>query len=419
MTEKAGTSDVLYGWSSGHWNLDLGGFKILAIGAPLPTLKGMGTQTPTLPLLDRFVMLVDTEVIPDGATIYEKYGNSLTIELFTKKYQSAIAPSDVEWTSDDDTVATVDDFGEVTLFEPGEANITATSKYNPDISTSCKVVVKLVTPINDPESGHYYTTALNSNGWTKENFQIIAKAGYLVGLNNTDAGPWVSSLTYEDETDGNTVTFYVRDEVTNYISLVATETYKLDKTPPIGKIKFGGNVAREMDTDSTYQNFFVNGLVITLTGVDDHDTTVEYYQSTTGNPPATESEWVMGDSLTLALNEKFVLYVRVTDIAGNQSIFHEGVVVYTNSLQDTQTVTHTKTATTDLVDAVALNDNIVGNIARGSLVLNASDYSVDGLGNITLKYSYLNGLSAGTYDLTVSYLPLGETFSENPGDKSR
>ncbi len=73
-----------------------------------------------------------------------------SLELYvgtTESLMPTFNPSDaadksVEWTSSDESVATVNADGEVTAVAEGEATITVTSVANPAISASCQVVVK-------------------------------------------------------------------------------------------------------------------------------------------------------------------------------------------------------------------------------------------------------------------------------------
>lgn len=110
-------------------------------------------------------------------------------------------------------------------------------------------------------------------------------------------------------------------------------------------------------------------------------------------------------------NEKFSIYAKLIDNAGNISIINtDEIVVYKDSLQDTKSIWFTKTNTNDVSANITLNGNTVSKITNGenTLILN-TDYKIeDSL--ITFKSTYLDSLSVGNYNLIIYYNPAGENY---------
>ena len=121
-------------------------------------------------------------------------------------------------------------------------------------------------------------------------------------------------------------------------------------------------------------------------------------------------------SFTLDPNSKSFLYVKATDKGGNVTVVNaDGMVIYTDAQPITTRINFAKTSTEDSVFYVRDNGNTVKSITMGTRELvKGTDYrvgtSADGQLPITLTNSFLQALTAGSYTLTVSYNPLGETF---------
>lgn len=110
---------------------------------------------------------------------------------------------------------------------------------------------------------------------------------------------------------------------------------------------------------------------------------------------------------------KRYLYVRVADAAGNTRVVGPdgGVVVYHDAAADTDALTYVKGTTTPVTAPVRLNGNAVARVLNGDDPVPTDAYAVDAAGEaITFEASYLDGLAAGTYALTVSYDPQGEPW---------
>ena len=142
------------------------------------------------------VKLADTELMLYKAVESVALDVDLSIEAGkTAKITSTITPSDatnqdLEWSSNDESVATVDEEGVVTAQGAGTATITATSVDNPDAKATCEVTVTAkpepaesqdMFRLYNPYSGeHFYTAsayerdALVGLGWHGEGVGWIA-----------------------------------------------------------------------------------------------------------------------------------------------------------------------------------------------------------------------------------------------------
>ena len=136
----------------------------------------------------------------------------------------------------------------------------------------------------------------------------------------------------------------------------------------------------------------------------------QYYISSEEITNTSRIAWLdYTDTLSLNATGKYFIYMRVVDNAGNEVILNtEGIVIYEDSIQVTESVSATYNAGTDKAVTVKLNGNTVNAIQNGNAVLTAgTDYTVSADGTITLKASYLDALNAGEYTFTVSYNPEG------------
>jgi len=277
------------------------------------------------------------------------------------------------------------------------------------------------TPVQDT---HYTLSVPDGTGeWYKAaDFVITATSGYKVSLGNADGSDWSNSLTCSNETADGSVTFYVRNTTTNEISVAKTESYKIDKTAPEGDIKIKANSIKSFRNTITFQLFFKDTADVEIIRTDTTSgvASIEYQKVASESEYGPEGEWTTGDSFSVTANEIFIVYAKITDNAGNVTIINsDGVVVYTDSVQDTAAIRFTKTSTTDVTAGVTLNGNTVNEIKNGAYTLvKNTDYTVATDGTITFKASYLDTLAADDYTLTISYNPMGIAYVANENNEA-
>ncbi len=208
---------------------------------------------------------------------------------------------------------------------------------------------------------------------------------------------------------------------------VTVEGVAQDNTAPTVTIQLGEKTWSAFPSSHAFSLFFKNAQTVEITATDDAGSGVagtEYFVSDVSyaSPEALEAaakeQWkTYSNSFTIAPNSKNVIYAKATDKIGNVGYASSaGIVLYTDSQQDTPSISFTKTGTDDVTADVTLNGNTVDEIYCGSDVLTAeTDYMVSG-GTITFKASWLNTLSAGDHTLTVHYNPLGVPYVDDAGN---
>lgn len=166
---------------------------------------------------------------------------------------------------------------------------------------------------------------VDSNDWINKDFVITAKEGYKLSLIDTANGEWVDSLTASDETGNGKLTFFVKNTETGVISAAVTENYKIDKTAPIGEVKLNERTAFQKFINTiTFGLFFKDDVNVKLTAEDEASgvKSVLYFKSDrilTDEEVRAITDWTDNSDFDIEAKdmEKFVIYVRIEDNAGN------------------------------------------------------------------------------------------------------
>ena len=169
---------------------------------------------------------------------------------------------------------------------------------------------------------------VNSNDWINKDFVITAKAGYKLGLTDTANGEWADSLTASDETGNGKLTFFVKNTGTGVISAAVTENYKIDKTAPTGEVKLNERTAFQKFINTiTFGLFFKDDVHVKLTATDEASgvKSVMYFKSDrilTDEEVRAITDWTDNSDFDIEAKDmdKFVIYVRIEDNAGNVTL---------------------------------------------------------------------------------------------------
>lgn len=169
---------------------------------------------------------------------------------------------------------------------------------------------------------------VNSHDWINTDFVITAKEGYKLSLTDTANGEWVDSLTASDETGNGKLIFYVKNTETGIISAAVTENYKIDKTAPTGEVKLNERTAFQKFINTiTFGLFFKDDVHVKLTATDEASgvKSVMYFKSDrilTDEEVRAITDWTDNSDFVIEAKDmdKFVIYVRIEDNAGNVTL---------------------------------------------------------------------------------------------------
>ena len=209
-----------------------------------------------------------------------------------------------------------------------------------------------------------------------------------------------------------------------------------DNTLPTAEITIQNSSFRNFDNRTTLGLFFKGPQTVNVTAADVGAglEKAEYLLSDTAFTDAITVETADGwtvltldadgrGSFTVDPNSKRFIYVKATDKDHNVTVVNaDGVVVYTDAEQVTESISFTRTSTDDCVFYVKDNGNTVKSITMdGRELVKDTEYRVGTSANgqlpITLPNNFLQGLAADSYTLTVTYNPLGETYVSGGGNQ--
>ncbi len=263
---------------------------------------------------------------------------------------------------------------------------------------------------------------LNEAGWAHSALVTTAE-GVFVSLAEDDGfTDEVLKITDADEE----ITIYLKpSENENAVKVSGDLSAKLDSTAPTGEIRLDdSSFWTELDDHISFNLFFKEQKSVTVKAIDNISDVkfIEYYISDTLIDDVDSiNEWSEKEadaSISLKTGSKNIVYVKITDNADNVTyISSDGIVLYSDSVSENQTIEYTYNENTDKEISVTFNGNTVKSIECAEEQLDTDAYTVDAENNkIKLNASYLNTLNVGKYSYTVSYNPQGETYVEAPGN---
>lgn len=258
-----------------------------------------------------------------------------------------------------------------------------------------------------------------NNDWYISHIKLIPDSGYQISTDKTD---WKDSIVDYTDQGEQSAGYYLKETATGAVTDKKTTAFKIDTEAPTGKIEIGTNTFSSSLNPVAYGYWFRDNAAVDITGADSTSgiASIEYQKVKADESYDVNGTWVTWDAankLSLTESGKYVIYARITDNAGNQTIINsDGVVVFKDSVVADSSIDYTRTTKTSVDAKVTLNGNTVASVKNGQNTLTTgTDYTVYA-DKITFSGEYLDTLAVGTYTLTVAYHPQGET-QYTGGDK--
>lgn len=258
-----------------------------------------------------------------------------------------------------------------------------------------------------------------NNDWYISPVKLVPDSGYQISTDKTD---WKDSLGDYTDQGEQSAGYYLKETATGAVTDKKTVTFKIDTGMPSGSIRIGGNTFDSSLKDITYGYWFRDNVSVDITGADSASgiASVEYQAVSAEESYDANGTWLpwnAEEKLSLTESGRYVVYARVTDNAGNQTIVNsDGVVVFKDSVVVDSSIDYTRTTKASVDAKVKLNGNTVASVRNGETTLTeGEDYTVSA-DKITFSGEYLDTLEAGTYKLTVAYHLQGVTEYKG-GDK--
>ena len=254
-----------------------------------------------------------------------------------------------------------------------------------------------------------------NNGWYVGAVTLTPPEGYKI---SNDGSTWKDIFTLNVEGTSN-VRYYLRDKDGGITDGKMVEI-SIDTVAPSGEIRIKDNsFTGRLLNIVNFRYFFSRTVNVNITGTDDTSgiDTIEYQKVASTADYDKDGVWIKGSSLTVDPGEKFIIYARITDNAGHQTIINsDGIVVYTDVVAVSE-MNFTKSSRKNQDAGLTLNGNTVAEITKDGNRLEAGNYTVIN-DRLVFNAEYLNSLEAGKHRLEVTYNPLGETFTtgESNGD---
>lgn len=254
-----------------------------------------------------------------------------------------------------------------------------------------------------------YTSDKDLSKWQNGNITITPANGYThISVNGSK---WEYSLTLSKENE-NTQTFYLYNSNDHILTEATTVTYKKDSALPLGEIEIEKNSFKSFINKISFGLFFKKNVDVKIKGSDALSgvKSIEYQKVASSEQYSKTGNWVSGSSFSVKPNEKFIVYAKITDNAGNCTIINsQGVVVYSSSSISVSSATFDLKADKqkDITIGMTLNGNVLEYIkSDGVTLVKGTDYTATD-DAITLKKDFLKTLQKGERTIRIVFSPLG------------
>lgn len=361
----------------------------------------------------------------NDAPVFDRIKTGETYYQNTLTFTAEDAVSGIKEVKDGDTVLTADANGNYTIAADNrEHTITATDFAGNTATVS--VTVYKVYKVTLPSGTGYTVTGPDTVGHGEEYiFNVRLDDGYsrVPGKYKVLASGFELSAMAGDNAYDQFRLPSVTADMTITVEGIA------DITAPDAEMTIGANKFKELLNSLTFGLFFKQTQTVTVSATDagsglDDDTAAYLVADGLFDKTSMPTEgWTSFDmkdgkgSFNIGPHAMGSVYVRVTDKDGNTAYINsDGVVVYTDSAADTESISFTRLSDEDVSFKVNLNGNAVSSLSIGDTVIDPAQYTISADGAITLKSDYLKTLAAGEYTVTVTYAPMGITYVEKDGN---
>ena len=258
-----------------------------------------------------------------------------------------------------------------------------------------------------------------NNDWYVSPVKLVPDSGYQISTDKTD---WKDSIGDYTDQGEQSAGYYLKETATGAVTDKKTVTFKIDTEMPSGSIQIRENTFDSALKDITYGYWFKDNASVDITGTDAASgiASVEYQAVSAEESYDVNGTWLpwnAAEKLSLTEGGRYVIYARVTDKAGNQTIVNsDGVVVFKDSVVVDSSIDYTRTTKTSVDAEVMLNGNTVASVKNGETTLTAGKEYTVSADKITFSGDYLDTLAVGSYTMTVAYNLQGVTEYKG-GDK--
>ena len=240
----------------------------------------------------------------------------------------------------------------------------STNNYGFNYNYSTQLTIQSVNVSNgDYQVTGSYSTSDNPSGWNNSALTVTPKNGY--DLISTDGTNWTSNLQAQTEGTDKSVTFKLKKSSDGTQTENTTIYYNLDKTVPTGTVTIDTNTWKDFLNTITFGLFSNKTVDVSITGADSLSgvKTIEYQKVASESDYDPNGTWTPYSAFSVSPDEKFIVYARITDDAGNVTIINSnGVVVDDNAPTITATYGSDNVWTTDANAkiSVAVTENLAG-----------------------------------------------------------
>ena len=264
-------------------------------------------------------------------------------------------------------------------------------------------------PADCPGENHRYQVSTDGNNWNDT-----------LEISNTTDGSGI----YIPDGAGTIIKYYIKDTTTGGLSEEQTWVVNKDSGLPTGSIAYKDKSFTEFLNTISFKHFFKDTVEVIVTGEDGVSglSQIAYMLSETSlttDECKNATGWIVLDydnkgeaKFSIAPENKGLVYAKIMDVAGNTTVINaDGVVVYSDATASSA-VNYQKPSLEDVSTGILVHSNTIASMKNGENLMDESSYAIID-DQLVLKVDYLKTLKAGSYDLTVTYNPLGEKYVDS------